>query len=274
MEANKVIFFIRIPTSCFDSHLSLGQFDISARAYGEYVQVSPTTNSTKSPASGFPTSNKGCLPNIITNTVPTDQRDKVGVFFEYRSKSVNEQVYIAFFHNTVFLEPVCLPATTTVAIHMAELYQHTTLSGNGQRVGDYQTIDFLSRLDGVAFLQHFDAANGGNNPCKYPFISRPYHSATFSVSGPVLPSSTGFETAYICNKLNTVTGVCDDPNIFLNVRVHPNELTAAEKNKIDHVIDIRLRPYCMSKADLQVTVFRTDLTPCTDPPTQDFLNLV
>ncbi|GAU91937.1 hypothetical protein RvY_04094 [Ramazzottius varieornatus] len=56
--------------------------------------------------------------------------------------------------------------------------------------------------------------------------------------------------------MNFEAGIYDDPNVLVNVRVHPNSMSGAEKSAIDDVIDRTLRPYCMGTADLQTTIFR------------------
>ncbi|GAU90375.1 hypothetical protein RvY_02798 [Ramazzottius varieornatus] len=255
-------FFLSLLVCCFTTNVP-GNKNLSGKHYGSGQSQSSGTNSSTSGSAGFPTSNKGCFSNIIKNPVPSDFRKKVGVFYVARSKSVNQQVYDAMFTNSlVGKNPlIWLPATTTVSVHVGQNYQHVTMDASGHPVCDRQNLQLLCRLDGVCPLQLFDVMFGATNPLSLVQYSL-YND----------DSAKGYDIVYICNKLNVKSGICDDPFVYVNTRVRPDKMSAADKTAMENVIDQTLKPYCMTKADLQVTIFRNDIPPCNAAPTADYVS--
>ena len=53
---------------------------------------------------------------------------------------------------------VYLPGTVIPAVHIGESYQQVTVSGSGQQACSSQSLDFLSRPDGIDQALLFDRA--------------------------------------------------------------------------------------------------------------------
>lgn len=86
----------------------------------------------------------------------------------------------------------------------------------------------------------------------------------------------GFGIEYVCADPNQETYICDRVQLFVNTRVHPNQLTAQEVYEIEDTIDRVLAPYCMNKNDLQKVIHRPDLSieQCNAAPLASFQSLV
>ncbi|GAV00357.1 hypothetical protein RvY_11220 [Ramazzottius varieornatus] len=240
-----------------------GQFARIHQSPGACERSYSTSTVTEAPPT-FPTSNPGCFPNDIPNPVPGDPSARVGTYYEYRSQGASEQIYDAMYTNTLVTSNVVyLLGTRTLAVHLTESYSYSDPEQSAPEPCRNSFIDILSRFDGVNYYTMFSSSNSTARP----FISVYYY--LYEAPGP-----RGFEIIYSCDLPNYVTGICEDPSVYVDTRIHPNSLTAKEILSIDKTIDRILKPYCFSKVDLQKVIFRDDLPKCNKPPPQDFLNLV
>ncbi|GAU91793.1 hypothetical protein RvY_03983 [Ramazzottius varieornatus] len=235
----------------------------------------------------FPTPNEGCFPNILKNPVQVDPLSRQGLYFEYRSRFSPEQSYNAQVVNSLVCDGlVFFPGTYTPAVHWTQTYRFITFSqeytydgtspahgsgygyqsGHGQKATCHnQFYDSISGYNGVDFYNSFDPELGNAQPVQQVFY------LMF-----VKPGPRGFEIQYSCDVRNEETYICEKVSVFVNCRVHPNQLTPEENYEIDATIDRVLATYCMSKNDLQKVIHRDDLSveQCNLAPLNAFISLV
>lgn len=89
------------------------------------------------------------------------------------------------------------------------------------------------------------------NNKKYKYYSTKSHFISVPQDFVVLYADPNIiRMEYICGKQNVSTGICDEPLIYINVRVRPDDLLADDKAYIDETINSVLKPYCVKAEDI------------------------
>ncbi|GAU97072.1 hypothetical protein RvY_08431 [Ramazzottius varieornatus] len=210
---------------------------VSSAGYGSAATPPPATGGTT-----FPTSNNGCLPIALPNgTVTGDPIKSVGKFFEYRSRVAFQQSYNAGFTNALVGDGLVYePGTTSKAVHFTQKYIYVNqVNGAFQCHGGPSNI--IARYDGVSSYLYFDVDSAPNVPIPsiYFYLYDDQSAQEFNIQ-------------YTCDKRNEISGKCDVPEIYVNTREDPSQMSADRMSAIDAIIDRVLKPYCLSKNDLQL----------------------
>ncbi|OWA52474.1 hypothetical protein BV898_16927 [Hypsibius exemplaris] len=149
-------------------------------------------------------------------------------------------------------------------------YNHYTLVGKpiGGTPGG-QAFNFTATLrlgdnatcSGIFSAGYFNA-NGEKDVLTWSAIfditkpSRGAHKILF------LDNSQQLEIWYQCYGSNTTTGICDVPYVEVTVPSNPNLLSSSERATLIQTVDKVLAPYCLSTANMLITLHDDTLPVC------------
>ena len=77
-----------------------------------------------------------------------------------------------------------------------------------------------------------------------------------------------------CDNVNFLTGMCSEPQVVVQTRVRPTQLTEAQKAAINSQLDAVLAPYCLSSQQLISAPWNDTLSECDPMEPTEFVQLI
>ncbi|GAV02762.1 hypothetical protein RvY_13288 [Ramazzottius varieornatus] len=233
---------------------------VYCEANGQFSNDRQLASSMQGRAYGSNSSIPACgLPSVMASSIPTDRERMVGVWYQYMKKDNLPLTLNKVLENTI-VERTYYPGTSISAVMTDQKITITNRDASAACIGRFNLI--VGRVDGIATYYRVQTDRTTN-----PTIHQLYQLY-------LDPSSEGMAIQYECAKPNFGTGVCDVPYVYVDVRINPNQLSAAQKEAKNKIINDTLKPYCLSITDLQEQTFDNNLSACQPPRPEIYSNMI